>query len=92
MLHSLNKVVITIIIIIIIIKMEVFRYTQLTYLNMQSMTLEDFGNFLKQKNKNVKKHKKAGIFALLDEKATKYLGHNSLPRVLVDIHNGILLK
>ena len=90
MLHSLNKVVI--IIIIIIIKMGVFRYTQLTYLNMQSMTLEDFGNFLKQKNKNVKKHKKAGIFALLDEKATKYLGHNSLPRVLVDIHNGILLK
>ena len=90
MLHSLNKVVI--IIIIIILKMEVFRYTQLTYLNMQSMTLEDFGNFLKQKNKNVKKHKKAGIFALLDEKATKYLGHNSLPRVLVDIHNGILLK
>ena len=90
MLHSLNKVVI--IIIIIIIKMEVFRYTQLTYLNMQSMTLEDFGNFLKQKNKNVKKHKKAGIFALLNEKATKYLGHNSLPRVLVDIHNGILLK
>ena len=63
MLHSLNKVVI--IIIIIIIKIEVFRYTQLTYLNMQSMTLEDFGNFLKQKNKNVKKHKKAGIFALL---------------------------
>ena len=63
MLHSLNKVVI--IIIIIIIKMEVFRYTQLTYLNMQSMTLEDFGNFLKQKNKNVKKHRKAGIFALL---------------------------
>ena len=62
MLHSLNKVVI--IIIIIIIKMEVFRYTQLTYLNMQSMTLEDFGNFLKQKNKNVKKHRKAGIFAL----------------------------
>ena len=65
MLHSLNKVVI--IIIIIIIKMEVFRYTQLTYLNMQSITLEDFGNFLKQKNKNVKKHKKAGIFALLDK-------------------------
>ena len=58
MLHSLNKVVIIIIIIIIIIiKMEVFRYTQLTYLNMQSITLEDFGNFLKQKNKNVKKHK-----------------------------------
>ena len=45
--------------------MEVFRYTQLPYLNTQSMTLEDFGNFLKQKNKNVKKHKKAGIFALL---------------------------
>ena len=64
MLHSLNKVVI---IIIIIIKMEVFRYTQLTYLNMQSITLEDFGNFLKQKNKNFKKHKKAGIFALLDK-------------------------
>ena len=47
--------------------MEVFRYTQLTYLNMQSITLEDFGNFLKQKNKNVKKHKKAGILALLDK-------------------------
>ena len=31
------------------------------------MTLENFGNFLKQKNKNTKKHKKAGIFALLDE-------------------------
>ena len=31
------------------------------------MTLEDFGNFLKQKNKNFKKHKKAGIFALLDK-------------------------
>ena len=59
-------------------KKEVFRYTQLTYLNIKSVTLENFGNLLKQKNKNTK-HKKAGIFALLDEKATKYLGYNSLP-------------
>ena len=60
---------------------------------MRSMTLENFENFLKQKkNKKTKKYKKAGIFALLDEKATKYLAHNSLPRVLVDRHNGILLK
>ena len=59
-------------------KKEVFRYTQLTYLNIKSVTLENFGNLLKQKNKNTK-YKKAGISALLDEKATKYLGYNSLP-------------
>ena len=35
---------------------EVSRYTQLTHLNMQSMTLENFGNFLEQKYKNTKKH------------------------------------
>ena len=38
-------------------KKEVFRYTQLTYLNIKSVTLENFGNLLKQKNKNTK-HKK----------------------------------
>ena len=37
-------------------EIEVSCYTQQTHLNMQSMTLENFGNFLEQKYKNTKKH------------------------------------